>query len=195
MFPTVAFLSLCVVLGSSVFQQKFQENLHLLLEEENLRVARLVAHVLGPGETSSEFLRPISRLVDARVTRVLPDGRVAADSASQPEAMDNHSDRPEILAASKDGWGQSIRKSATLKSSMIYTAVRIEDAQGKSSGYVRVARSLERLDELTAGFRRITWVAAVVVILMGLLACYFFLEMRISREERILERLKGEENK
>jgi sensor histidine kinase regulating citrate/malate metabolism len=99
--------------------------------------------------------------------------------------MDNHSDRPEILAASTEGWGQSIRKSATLKGNMIYTAVRILDPQGKPSGYVRLARSLERLDDLTAGFRRITWVAAVVVILMGMLACYFFLEMRLSREERL----------
>jgi len=188
-------LSLSIVLGSTIFQHRFQENLHILLGEENLRVARLVAHVLGPGETSSEILKPISILVDARVTRVLPDGRVAADSAGEPGAMDNHSDRPEILAASTEGWGQSIRKSATLKGNMIYTAVKIVDAQGKSMGYVRVARSLERLDDLTAGFRRITWVAAVVVILMGMLACYFFLEMRLSREERLLGRLQGEKTR
>ena len=50
----------------------------------------------------------------ARVTVIDSAGRVLADSAQDPETMENHSNRPEIQQAFATGEGQSVRHSATL---------------------------------------------------------------------------------
>jgi two-component system phosphate regulon sensor histidine kinase PhoR len=99
--------------------------------------------------------------------------------------MDNHGDRPEIVAAREQGWGHSIRRSATLETDMVYTAVRLDTGDGEPAAFVRVARSLAQVEQLTASIEGTIWVAAVVVVLLGLLACYLFIERRILRQERI----------
>src|SRR6187551_2329980 len=45
---------------------------------------------------------------------IAADGRVLADSNEDPAAMDNHRDRPEIMAAANNGMGTSTRFSRTV---------------------------------------------------------------------------------
>ncbi len=61
---------------------------------------------------------------DRRVTLVTREGVVLADSHSEPAAMDNHADRPEIAAAFADGYGRSERFSDTRDEDLTYVAVR-----------------------------------------------------------------------
>jgi two-component system, OmpR family, phosphate regulon sensor histidine kinase PhoR len=58
-----------------------------------------------------------------RITVVLPSGTVIGDSDDDPEKMDNHALRPEILQAKKGNVGKSIRFSTTLQQRMMYVAV------------------------------------------------------------------------
>ncbi|MDD7388254.1 MAG: ATP-binding protein [Lachnospiraceae bacterium] len=63
-----------------------------------------------------------------RVTVVDSDGIVIYDSnVEDSAAMENHSNRPEIQEAEKEGEGYDSRLSKTLDKSMFYYAVRMED--------------------------------------------------------------------
>ena len=50
----------------------------------------------------------------ARVSVIDSTGRVIAESARDPEGMENHFDRPEFQQALTTGQGRSTRQSATL---------------------------------------------------------------------------------
>src|SRR5262249_5866140 len=67
----------------------------------------------------------------ARVTVVTAEGLVLADSQSEPQTMENHAGRPEIVAAMAEGSGQSIRHSATINRDLLYYAVRQPSGAGK----------------------------------------------------------------
>lgn len=62
-----------------------------------------------------------------RITLVATDGKVLFDSDADVETLDNHSDRPEIIEAARDGRGQSYRRSDTLTEMTRYYALRLDD--------------------------------------------------------------------
>src|SRR4051794_39780046 len=49
----------------------------------------------GQGSRLQERLQALREELEVRVTLVAADGRVLADSESEPAAMDNHGERPE----------------------------------------------------------------------------------------------------
>lgn len=55
-----------------------------------------------------------------RITVILPSGKVAGDSDSNPQHMDNHADRPEFIGALKGEKNTSIRYSRTLEKNFMY---------------------------------------------------------------------------
>ena len=64
---------------------------------------------------------------DIRVTLVHADGTVYYDNFADPNAMDNHADRPEIRQALENGSGSDIRNSSTVDQSAFYYAVRLKN--------------------------------------------------------------------
>ncbi|MEJ2058662.1 MAG: hypothetical protein P8X39_12585 [Desulfofustis sp.] len=58
-----------------------------------------------------------------RITVILPDGKVVADTYEDPAVMDNHRRRPEIDTAFSGETGQSIRFSNTLGERLLYAAI------------------------------------------------------------------------
>ena len=64
---------------------------------------------------------------DIRVTLVHADGTVYYDNFADPNAMDNHADRPEIRQALENGSGSDIRNSSTVDQNAFYYAVRLKN--------------------------------------------------------------------
>ena len=64
---------------------------------------------------------------DIRITWINADGEVLFDSVTDASVLENHSNRPEIKAALKNGEGKSIRNSDTMSKRIFYYAVRRED--------------------------------------------------------------------
>ncbi len=87
----------------------------------------------------------VDRLVDDiaerlryRITVIREDGKVVGDSdfsGEQLAALENHANRTEIIKAKQAGWGDRIRYSPSLKTWLMYSAVRLRH----SDGFVRVA--------------------------------------------------------
>jgi len=104
-----------------------------------------------------------------RVTLILPNGVVLADSEADPAKMEPHGDRPEVRQALAEGHGYDARPSGTLFQEMTYAAVRVGPADSPR-GVVRVAmpaRTLMQryadLRELIAGIALLTLVAGLVL--------------------------------
>lgn len=101
----------------------------------------------------------------ARVTVVTAEGMVLADSQSDPQTMENHAARPEIVQAFADGSGRSIRHSATLHRDLVYLAVR-QGPAGKK--YVlRFALPVETVGQLLWPFRKSLWLASGLILLLA----------------------------
>ena len=119
-------------------------------------------------------------LTTSRLTVVLPGGKVIGDSNENPAVMENHGNRPEIVAALKGGTGQSIRYSDTLRRHLMYVAVPIRRADGSVTGVVRVSLPLAVMDDTLATFYRHVALGGLgVAALFALLA--FFLSRRITK--------------
>jgi two-component system phosphate regulon sensor histidine kinase PhoR len=99
------------------------------------------------------------------VTVVTAEGLVLADSQSDPQTMENHAARPEIVQAFAEGSGRSIRHSATLHRDLVYLAVR-QGPAGKK--YVlRFALPVETVGQLLWPFRKSLWLASGLILLLA----------------------------
>ena len=129
----------------------------------------------------------------ARVTVIAADGRVLADSAHDPETMENHAGRPEIRQAFAEGKGRAVRHSATLGRDLVYLALRYQRA-GREPVVLRLALPLRHIDESLAEFRRRLWAASLVILLAAGGASLLIsrsLSARIQRLQAFSRRVAG----
>jgi two-component system phosphate regulon sensor histidine kinase PhoR len=137
--------------------------------------ARLIAHALETEVDDTNFeqlARAYGRLTGARVTLVAEDGAVVGESAPPEEraGLDNHAGRPEIVQASRTGFGQVRRYSDTVRMDMLYVAVRSVDPVVR---FVRVAMPAREIDAQLGALRRISLVGLAVGVPVALLAAWF----------------------
>jgi len=130
---------------------------------------------------TGEWARWLSRS-GVRVTIVMSDGTVLADTNENPAIMENHRERPEIRRAFDSGSGRAARYSATLKHELVYYAQSFET--GSSQLVLRLSLPVYRLNEGIAGFRRRLWsVSLLILALTGGASLLFFrrISNRIGR--------------
>ena len=110
----------------------------------------LALQISDPAHVDPELVRAVDTAADGRVTVVLPDGRVTADSEANPARMENHRtpSRTELLHAFAGQVGWDIRRSATLGIPFLYVA-----APCKGGAAVRIAVPISAIDAHTAAIR------------------------------------------
>ncbi len=129
----------------------------------------------------------LGRRLGLRVTLIDPGGRVLGDSQvplNRLPSLDDHSHRPEVLAARRQGVGYSIRHSHTIGSDLMYVAGVIELPAGRRL-LVRLAMPLSELDKAVARNRRLVLWALFLGVLLSLGAAYL-VARAISRPVRQL---------
>ena len=109
---------------------------------------------------------------DYRLTWVAEDGRVLADTESDPASMENHASRQEIAQALKNGYGESRRYSDTRMEKTLYYALRLEDGS-----VVRLSVATSTVLNLVLGMAQ-----PICLVLAGALALSLFLAGRISKK-------------
>ncbi|MBN1954875.1 MAG: HAMP domain-containing protein [Anaerolineae bacterium] len=185
-------LILVSMLGLSIYLSSFVRDVYL----EDLRAqlaaeARLISESLvelpEPDEatdTLNQQARAYADLLDMRVTIIAADGLVLGESHEDRAGMDNHLLRPEVQQALAEGQGSSIRYSRTVGYEMMYVALPME-TDGEVIGFVRVALSLQQVEENVAHLRRtILLTALLAAVVAGSLAVY--LAERTARPVRRL---------
>jgi two-component system, OmpR family, phosphate regulon sensor histidine kinase PhoR len=149
------------------------EDFYLQQEFSNLqRLLRVLSHEmierLNAGTATKESLcQAYARNADVRVTIIDLDGVVIADSHENPNVMDNHKNRPELISAKEHGEGVSSRMSPTLGVRMIYAGQRFD--LNRESFLLRVSMPLRDLEEeFKASFVNHIITALFVMILMSI---------------------------
>lgn len=151
------------------------------------RHAREVALVLdGAARTTelSERLAAADSASGCRVTLIARDGRVVADSRAVADSLENHGDRPEVLAALAGRPGRDIRHSHTLGVNLQYVAVPARS--GSEWAVVRVAEPLELVRALDASLLRVSALAIVGVLLASFVLA-FWVSGRFASRVKALE--------
>lgn len=111
----------CMLVTASFLYASFLDESRAGLRDETESIA---AGVEMGGLT---YLEQLTTREDLRITWIDAQGQVLFDNQTDPSAMDNHADRPEVQEAMQTGSGESSRVSGTLSEWIIYRAVRIED--------------------------------------------------------------------
>ena len=102
-----------------------------------------------------------SNALKARVTVIARDGHVLADSEADPDRMENHSSRPEFVAALRGTSGESTRLSKTVGVEFLYTA------QPTAFGAVRLAYPLSEVKASAAAVRQALWHSSLLALLLA----------------------------
>ena len=128
-----------------------------------------------------------------RITMILLDGTVLADSEAAPEEMESHATRQEIQQALIEGWGEVTRYSQTVEREMKYVALRVGDADSPV-GVVRVSMALRTIAQRRGAIRDLTWTVtsigliAAILFAMGLARVWSNPIRRITATARSLSR-------
>ena len=169
---TIPFI-LIIVAGMTLlglYTAKSTRNIEInRLESQLHNEAKLVADIsraafTGP-ESSGNFdsiAKTIGKEISSRIPLIATNGTVLGDTDQDPSTMENHSTRPEVIAALSSGSGQAIRYSATLHENMMYVAVPVT-GQGQTLGISRVALPLTAV-ESSINSLVLTIIAAIVIV-------------------------------
>ncbi len=186
LYPSFLLLILLVLLAVSWFVLTELRSFHYQQTSRDLSArARLVIEQIS-GQLNKNYqvwlnqqIKNLGEKSATRITVVLADGRVLADSDEDPLRMDNHAQRPEILTAFTGREGLSIRFSQTLGQTLMYVALPVS-VDGQLLGCVRTAMPLSDIDRT---FRVIHWKMLVGGLLIALLAApiCWWMSRRISR--------------
>jgi len=174
-------LLIAVVVTASGFlaerglRERTTASIKLDLEHQARLFAQLVEGV-GIESANAERLQEITldgaSSSGARITLIDPTGRVLADSEvpfREMAELSNHADRPEVVEAMQQGLGYGMRRSDTLKRTLVYVALRVPVADEKNDyGIVRLAVYLDQLDAAVANLRSELFAASGVGVLVAL---------------------------
>lgn len=114
----------------------------------------------------AQMVREIAELTDVRVTLVAGDGAVIAESDTNVDTMQNHSNREELGEARQDGSGDALRRSATIGVPFLYFALPVKD-KGQVVAFVRVAEEVQTIKDYTQRWVRRMWAFAFAVALLA----------------------------
>jgi two-component system phosphate regulon sensor histidine kinase PhoR len=122
-------------------------------------------------ETVDAFAKARGKEVAARITVVLADGVVVADSEESPRSMENHRTRTEVAQALEGGTGRFMRRSETLKQDMLYVALPVKSGE-TVIGALRLSfylKDMEKtIDRLWLHLARVSILTAALAILLSL---------------------------
>jgi two-component system phosphate regulon sensor histidine kinase PhoR len=173
-------LILLTMLGLGIYLSSFIRQMYLTeLEAQLSNEANLIGDNLLPFLTDNVNLDKLDlaakhwgELVGARITIIAPDGTVISESQENRLSMDNHINRPEVIAALSHNRGSSIRYSNTAGYDMLYYATLIK-IDNEVLAVLRLALPLQAVDSKITGLQQtlsgITLLVAAIAVLLTIL--------------------------
>ena len=129
-----------------------------------------------PFEDEKEFAQWVDALgfkLDTRITYIVK-GRVVADSDvpfADLKDLDDHSHRPEVVAANVDGEGDNLRYSDTLRKPMLYVARKVSGTVGLPDGVLRMAVPLSEVSARLGVLRNnFIWIFLAALLAAGVIS-------------------------
>jgi two-component system phosphate regulon sensor histidine kinase PhoR len=179
----------------TVFFDKFRDYYRDMLVDSLRKESSLLLLTVGPLYAQNKFaeidalFKKISPAVATRMTLIDPSGTVLADSEKDPETMENHKTRPEIMRAMYGQVGESVRYSATVMQDMLYVAVPVQQSSA-ITGVLRLSLFMHDIERIYGSFRNATLVIAACITCVALLLAYI-VSRRITGPVRMLREAAG----
>ncbi len=183
LYPSFLLIIAISVVGVAWYASQSLRTFHLNQVAEDLKSrAHLVEKQISADLTNRNFkgidvfCKQIATAGSTRITVILPDGEVIADSDEIPGRMKNHADRPEFQDALKQDSGNSLRFSDTLGKKMMYLAIPIKQ-DGKVLAVVRTSVPVTAIDEALKNiYKKLFWAAVFIAV------CAAVISLGISRK-------------
>lgn len=135
LFPAYLLITLLALVAVTwdawwFFQQTYRMQVERDLAARARLVQRLIADPLLTGNYGvvDALCKEEGRATATRITVILTNGQVVADSDQNPATLENHRNRPEIIQALASGLGSSQRRSNSLHKDMLYVAIPVRMA-------------------------------------------------------------------
>ena len=145
------------------------------LEQRLLREVRFARVHLSEVANTDEDLIPLVNEVGLRLgvrtTLINGQGRVLADSETDPSALENHANHPEISTARQQGRGTSVRYSNTLDIEILYVATAVPEIGGGHL-VLRLALPLRDMGHIKQRIAQAIWIASTLGLCLALLLAY-----------------------
>lgn len=146
--------SISVLITSMLITMSAHHGFQVSLRRE---VAAEAAYLYtGIEQYGADYLNRLELQRGHRITLIAPDGHVLFDSNSNPQTMDNHANRPEVITALQNGVGNATRISATLRVQTYYYAICMQDGS--------VFRLATTTDSPLAAYDNLFWVVVLIVL-------------------------------
>ncbi|MEZ5964994.1 MAG: ATP-binding protein [Planctomycetota bacterium] len=157
-----------------VFTGKLHDAFERELHDQVLMLEALAHETLSGAAERADLQARLAQLGSETTTHytvVGADGWVVADSERDPTGLENHAQRPEVVAARAAGAEERDRLSLVDALGVTYVAKAVRAADGTVLGVVRTSRSTRSLDNgISANRRQLAYAALVAVAAAGLLA-------------------------
>ena len=162
----VLVISVVVIIDNQLYSSITDQAVHDLAGE-----ARLMAMQWRPGVNADSLADEAAAATGHRITLIDSTGHVVGDSEFDGpalERLENHSGRPEVAAARKNGMGSMLRMSPSTGEEQLYVAVKAPP------GFARVSVTTKTIQELFARARSGVIAAGLIsFILAAILAVLF----------------------
>lgn len=166
-FPAYLSITLMAMLALGLTTLRSLRNFYEDRSADDLQAqAELVKRALqdrfDDPEEANRLCREMGANSGTRITIVMSNGIVLADSNEVPARMESHADLPEIASAMTGKVGASIRFSDTIGLRMMYVAIPLTRGQ-KIVGVVRTSVPVTEIDSILAVIRQrvFLWMLAI----------------------------------
>lgn len=159
------------ILSARVIERNLRSNIEERLTTELGLLSELAGDKLVDSREIGKNINSIRQITNARITIINADGNVIIDTERDYSDMDNHSGRPEFVAALRGGLGKSIRYSDTLKVDLMYIAQPIYKAE-RIIGAIRLSKPLYEINALLSKLYNNIFIAVIVGILAASMLGY-----------------------
>ncbi len=117
-------------------------------------------------EKIDELCKKAGNRSSIRITVILPSGRVAGDSESDPGKMDNHIDRQEFRGAISEATGTSIRYSRTMTRNYMYLGIPVKINE-ELKAVLRTSIPVDLIDQELYQVQRSIMYGGLIIALLG----------------------------
>jgi len=161
-----------VLIGYGIFRFEAGRRFHKSLVLRLQQTGAVVDYQLAPLISSGDFINlnktvvKLGQLSGARITIIKNDGKVLADSKENPDEMENHAKRPEVVKAIAGKVGSSVRYSSTLRKNMLYVALPAEKSGGISY-VVRISMFSQDVNKLLSSLTKVMIIPTMVLLLFA----------------------------
>lgn len=166
--------TLIIIFPDELIKNFYIKQLSINLKKSIVLFSPQVLNLLGNKNYTEldKLAKSLGKETKIRITVIDTDGVVLGDSESDPKEMENHKNRPEVISALHNGYGESIRYNSTVSAERLYVAVPLKVGK-EIMGIIRMSLFLDEVDIFYKKLRRKIIISSVIFALISFFVVLF----------------------